>query len=323
MRKKYYLTADAFALSMKKALRTLFDVDASLKRIKGSLSHKDSAHLQVKRCGKKVLFYEYADGKTTYLRKQSPRLYKLARQRYCRLLYEVLRARKQYGHESAEMEERLGKLTEFTKKLDQGNLELARVVMTPKQYKWFAGVHRTKKFTAQPGATEYRTNAGTRVRSKSESHIGNALEALGVPYIYELQMRIDVFPLVQNLQATLNERNLYSISGNTTFWNVPTQLEWMNSPGSIWRSYYYRDGHLTIYPDFSVMLADGEVLVWEHEGPSADSVYRCNASERVFVMQQTKAVDRKNLVYTFEYDVLDAEALDAVISERILSRLWF
>ena len=105
-------------------------------------------------------------------------------------------------------------------------------------------------------------------------------------------------------------------------WQVPEYLQWMNSPGSIWKSYNERTGYITIFNDFKSMLADNDTVLMEHEGLCDDFVYRCNAAERVFVMLYTKSVSRKNLIYTFEDDVADKSVLESIIENTILPRLW-
>lgn len=321
--KERYLTADIFTLSIKRALNTVFDIDSSLRRLKGSLPRNDAPTINIRKSNNKIVFYEYTPKGTKYLRKKSPQIYKLARQRYCKLLYDTLKAQRDCGRESLEWKHALNKMLSFTNRIYEGNLELERVVLTANQYKWIKAQHKTKNYTAPPGQIKRLTNGGVETRSKSESLIGNSLESYGVPYIYELQMKIEVYPIVNKLQETLGEPNLYTLNSKSTYWKVPPELEWMNSPGSMWKTYYYRDGKITIHPDFSIMLADGELFVWEHEGPSENFRYRCNASERVFVMRLTETVARKNLLFTFEDDVLDAEVLDELIAQRVLSRLWF
>ena len=117
--------------------------------------------------------------------------------------------------------------------------------------------------------------------------------------------------------------NLYSFGRERIYWNVPPELEWMNAPGSIWKTYYPPNGTITIYNDFIIMLADGEYIIWEHEGLMSDFRYRCQASERISVIKYTGTVDKGNLIETYEHDIDTPEKLIDIIERRILPRLWF
>ncbi|MBQ0078947.1 MAG: hypothetical protein KBS66_03515 [Eubacterium sp.] len=50
---------------------------------------------------------------------------------------------------------------------------------------------------------------------------------------------------------------------------------------------------------------------------------RSNASERVFVMKATRAVEPDNLIETFEYDTDDKQRLAHIINTRILPGVWW
>lgn len=172
------------------------------------------------------------------------------------------------------------------------------------------------------------TSCGLNVRSKSERDIANAYESLAVPFHYEEQAQIYVHDLVMQLEEKLKREGrlrgpVYSFRGNGVHWNVPPELEWMNTPGSIWKSYYPPTGKITIYNDFKILLANDEIVIWEHEGLIEDFVYRCNASERAAIMKLTGSISKGNLIETYESEVDSPEKIYAIIEERILPRLWF
>ncbi|MBQ3322780.1 MAG: hypothetical protein IJH05_08065 [Firmicutes bacterium] len=97
----------------------------------------------------------------------------------------------------------------------------------------------------------------------------------------------------------------------------------MNSQGSIWKTYEPFDGTIELFNDFMIMLADGTIIIWEHEGLMDDFIYRCNSSERASVIKYTGTVDKDNLIETYEHDIDTPEKLIDMIEHRILPRLWF
>lgn len=67
----------------------------------------------------------------------------------------------------------------------------------------------------------------------------------------------------------------------------------------------------------------GSLLVWEHEGMASDFRYRCNASERIFVLRETGTVAENNLVFSFERDINDEKELDRMIMTHLIPRILF
>ena len=206
-----------------------------------------------------------------------------------------------------------------------GNLDIARIVMSATQYKWYTSNFFQKK---NDSSNSRLTNNGVKVRSKSEQDIGNIAEKYGAFFHYEERMRVDVKELVISLSDSLAKANwpvsnLYYYDKRTCRWNVPEVLEWMNSRGSIWSAYDGKTGKITIYTDFKFMLADNEIIVWEHSGLADKFKYRCNASEREYVLEYTKTVKRSNYISTFEDDIATDDCILQIIKEKILPRLWF
>ena len=219
----------------------------------------------------------------------------------------------------------IDRLKDFICACERGNLDIAKIVLTSKQYKWFRGQFRQKSIDPAKALT---TAGGLHVRSKSERDIANVTEAFAVPFHYEEQTSIYVHDFVIQLEDKLKRENrlrgpLYSFRGGSVHWNVPPELEWMNAPGSIWKTYYPPTGKITIHNDFTVMPADDEVVIWEHEGLMGDFIYRANASERASVMKYTGTVSKGNLIETYEHDIDTPEKIAAIIEEHILPRLWF
>ena len=154
-----------------------------------------------------------------------------------------------------------------------------------------------------------------------------------MPLHYEEAMWIYVKPLVDELLRDLieeqflpkgaDDRQLYDWRGNYIRWNVPAKLEWMNAPGSIWRTYDSRTGCIRIHPDFTIMLADGGLLLWEHEGLLTNFVYRMNAGERASIMRLAGNIPRERLIETLEAQANDRQELEQIVETRVLPCLWF
>ena len=320
------ITAKAFCASLQRALVNPPDVDLSIRRIQRILTGLPDKQLYVSSRNGKVTFRSKVDGKLTYLSKKSTIIHNLARRRYLLLLLEIL---KLYNSDNVQDVRRrkslFRKLAGLLDKYERGNLDIARIVLTSKQFKWFRGHFKQKYINPEIMPT---TAGGITVRSKSERDIANANEALAVPFHYEERTVIYVHDLVEQLETTLKSENrlngpLCSFGREKIHWNVPPELEWMNAPGSIWKTYYPPNGTITIYNDFIIMLADDELVIWEHEGLMKDFRYRCQASERASIMKYTGTISKSNLIETYEHDVDSPEKLNDIIERYILPRLWF
>ena len=80
------------------------------------------------------------------------------------------------------------------------------LVLPDEEYvkQWKAAEYQLKTFA--PGETEYYTDTGIRVRSKSEILIGNRLDSWGIPYRYEYPVLIDKSYIVHPDFMALNVR---------------------------------------------------------------------------------------------------------------------
>ena len=338
------LDAEAVIKSLRVAIEMPYDYESAFVRLKSTINRLPSESLCIGHKGSYVSF----SCKGRYLKKNSDLLYSLARKRYCKTLLNAMSLYvnhppehyKSYPSHKLKYEEALGQLTKLLRDFEAGNLEIARIVLTPKQYTWYTGYYQQKPFYSD---TPYRGNnygnkgnsssvltskKGDPVRSKSEQGISDSLWELAALYHYEQQFKINVLPLVNKLEESLEESNqlngnLFYIRNGVCSWNVPKQLEWMNASGSVWRTYNYRTGEITLYPDFTIMLADGSLLYLEHEGLLTDFTYRCNATERIALMRIAGGVSSDNIIETTEEDVADRNLIDHIIQTKILPRIWF
>ena len=335
---KQYISANAFKRSIIEALKEKQDFDPSLKLVRGFLSQAGPGTLNICRRRKYVSFLKYENGRQIPLRKSSSELYRLARKRYLTQLLTILELYDiSSSYESRRVSSLLHERNQMVQKLmnliddyEKGNLNIARIVMTPKQYNWYTKPFRQK---TTPEASHNITGGGVITRSKSEKELGNAFEYWAAFYHYEERMTIYVFELVKALKSQVQEyyrknrlnppSQLFYYSHGTCIWNVPPELQWMNAPGSCWRTYNERTGNLTIYNDFRFMTADSTTVILEHEGLLDDFVYRNNATERISLLKLTGALQDESILETSERETGDVNLIHTKIKRDILPRLWF
>lgn len=277
----------------------------------------------------RIIFREYSKARKndSYLRKESDRFYTLARRKYLELLIRLLEYKqdpasqtlKEYGKNADEMD-RL--IADFEK----SGVDFARIMLSDEQYAWAKANYRKKKIGSS--IRKRITPAGVETRSKSEQKLGSRFEYFGLPYRYEMKLRVNVEELVEELEEELKrsgwlKKTLFYYDGYECVWNVPPRYAWMNERGSMWKSFDAKTNEITIFPDFIFKLRDGSLLVWEHEGMALNFRYRCNASERIFVLRETGTIAENNLVFSFERDVNSDEELDRMIMTHLIPRILF
>lgn len=394
---KQYLDFEAIICSLHYSFKILINPSLSAQRIRGMISRLPTESLRIIHNRKKVSFYIYENDNCSYIRKDSDKLYLLARKRYLKELLKTIEVRAKYGYESERFERQFERLAKLVRDYAAGNLDVARIVLNQKQYKWFTGSYKKKQLIPKDGekpltipyidCTKYnfglsagnavrypreknggstvrskpgqddkrskpsqddktvvrsksrqedgtivrarsRQEDGTIVRSKSEQNIGNVLWDFAVPIHYEERLTINVQKLVENLAADIEKENhsitnLHYISHGSCWWNLPKEYSGMNASGSLWHTYDYRTGCVHIHPDYTIMLADGTLVFWEHEGLFAKYPYRANASERICIMRYPGGIPMQNIIETTEVEGNNRDALEEIIKTQILPRLWF
>ena len=340
MKKKPTLDPNAVVRSLHGAIITTQDYAAACTRLNNRLRRLPMEPLHPDHQHNGVFFYSNGN----YLRKGSDQLYSLARRRYCESLLDVitliseqpaisvqrdpLHSGKRDPLHSGPCAPAFAKLEKLIHDFADGRLELERILLTKRQYTWYNRDYPRKPFSGNQIGRDLFNPQGDRVMSKSEQNIGIALWDLAGPCHYEETLHINVQRLVDRLRAELQERGqltkqLFYYQGGSCLWNVPEHLQWMNAFGSIWRTYDSRSGCIRIHPDYTIMLADGSLLYWEHEGLLENFVYRANSTERICVMQIVGGIPRENILETTEVEANDRQTLDRIIQDRILPGLWF
>ena len=327
----YHLDPESVIRSLHSAFLLPRDYSMAILRLTNVINRLPHGQLQITHYRNQIYFYINRQ----YLRKDSDLLYSLARKRYCETLLQVITLYEEHPTASADRStltarrtKAFGMLEQLNRDYSKGNLELERIILTPQQYKWYYGRYRKKRFPTNQTSADLTIPQGDPVLSKSEQRIGYELDRFAVPCHYEEELLINVQRLVSSLETELRQRKLlqgrlYSYHGYTCVWNVPAELSWLNAPGSIWRSYDDRTGCLRLHPDYTIMLADGSLLYWEHEGLMHQFFYRTNALERVEIMHQAGGVPKSRLIETNESQANEPETLREIIQNQVLPELWF
>ena len=191
---KQLIDPAAFNKSLAMAFDSNFDVESSIRRVKKIIANLPPDKLYYTNRKGWIAFYKRVDGRQKCLPKASKELYLLARRRYLLLQLEILEltGRRESGGQ-ASREKLILEIQNLIDVFARGNLDVARIVMTPAQYKWFAGPFRKKPLNKD---IAYETVGGTYVRSKSERDILNTAESLAVPAHYEEETLINVSDII-------------------------------------------------------------------------------------------------------------------------------
>ncbi len=131
---------------------------------------------------------------------------------------------------------------------------------------------------------KFRTSFGLMVRSKNELLIAEALYSAGIRFLYEARLE------------------LVSISGESS------SHETYNTE--------------VLYPDFTIILPDGEIIYWEHLGMWEKKDYRDENIDRLSLYFANGIYPPKNMIITVDGNKMpfDNSAIWRVIEGMILSR---
>lgn len=74
----------------------------------------------------------------------------------------------------------------------------------------------------------------------------------------------------------------------------------------------------TIYPDFTILRDDEEIIIWEHNGLVSNEEYFLKTIQRIRKYNKYGFVQHKNLICTEESDMIDEATLDDIIFRYII-----
>ena len=232
----------------------------------------------------KTYFYEYNNGDRKGITYDDSRIYSIAHNIYLDTFLDELRERisiLELAHISLLKSAQNSEVPEILTKFHQDGLNITRIACS----KW--QISKIGKQSQNPYKREkliYGSEGGTMTRSKTERSICTCLEHRPIPFAYEMEILVDV-----------------------------TGLD--NVEGS-----FYRDGRRwkIIYPDFTIFLADGSILIIEHLGRMDDKEYRKKNGEKILLLLYSGTVDTDHLLVTFEEDFQSMSAIYEFIDSHIL-----
>lgn len=263
--------------------------------------------LHIRKQGGKVYFQRDLNGVRTGITRNQELVYQLARKRYVQLLQKEraemmarcfvslhssgakirpeelarsMAAARRTRRTGAKKESPLEKLLDFYGK---AGLEILRITCSKQQYAWMKANYRRNESYAEQRTFE--TYSGIKVRSKSEQAIGNMLEVRGIPYRYEAEISLEV-------------SWMDGVRGGT-----------FGGGGRQYKKYY---------PDFMILTATGEILIWEHLGMIHEESYRAHNMEKIAAYRQTGLCDDAHLILTYECDMVKPETLEIIFLQRVL-----
>lgn len=283
-----------------------------IERLTRELQRLPEGSLYLKRSSKYTAFVHYVGpGEVHNINQNLEFVYALARKKYIRLYIDVLKGTAR------------NKLDSLLEIYAAAGLDIPRITLTKEQYAWTHENYKTNTF--KPEEKTYRSLGGTMTRSKSEREIANQYDLLGIPMRYEAELLVDLSSLIAELELCTADyrrgRGLFHYSSGVCVWNVPPELSWMNMRGSLWRSFDSRTGMTRIFPDYSSLTYDNEIIYHEHEGVASNPFYRCTSSDRAFVMRETGTVSERNLITTFECDIEASGLIRDLLSAKVLPRI--
>ena len=152
---------------------------------------------------------------------------------------------------------------------------------------WSANQFRHNEQTSQNDFMKeqllYITNGGVRVRSLSEKIIGNLYEELWIPYWYEKEFIVDVTAM-----------------------------------GEIPGAYYYNGRwYKKYYPDFTLLLAGGKLMVHEHFGLVEGTDYRGSVGEKIVAYTSSGLFKMEDIIVTYPNDVRNIDSFREFLINEI------
>lgn len=242
--------------------------------------------------GEKIYFQHTLGGSRRGITHDLDLVYKLARKRYLQVrsrehrIEMQLLGRRIAGNRAAmrTAKQKLGKsgrLERLLERYGKAGLDILRITCTEAQYRWAKAKYRSNPM--HPENKIYETYSGIKVRSKSEQSIGNALELRGIPYRYEMELDITV--------------------------------DWMEDVKGAASGKYKK-----YYPDFIILTATGNYIIWEHLGRVDLEAYRTHNMEKIAAYRQDRHLhcEEDHLILTFERDMERTETVEEIIARRVL-----
>ncbi|MBR5659821.1 MAG: hypothetical protein IKX10_10545 [Lachnospiraceae bacterium] len=205
-------------------------------------------------CKKSKNHYDYyVGGKYISKRKEMGRLRKLAEQEYRRKLLDELRIECKYLRRVLETDRRLSDVYRNMHKGKQALIEPDYEPIEKRIEKFETAKYNGLGFS-DSDQTEYITNRGERVRSKSEKIIADELARQGIPYKYEKPLQLNVDGMMKTFYPDF------------TVMNVTTgEIKYLEHLGMVDSSNYLKNtlSKLDVYEKNGLLIGREVILLHE------------------------------------------------------------
>ena len=267
-----------------RSLELLFQMEErKAQSMRKELSKKPAGTLVLKKTYGKTYFVRNIEDRSVSISDDLELVYSLARKRYLALKLKEHEMQYRRHKDRHNVKTSPSPVTKRIRKLlesyKDARLDLMRITLTPQQYRWAHEDYRHD--VIEEGVKTYKTYSGIEMRSKSERDIGNELELEGIPYHYGQLIVLDV--------------------------------SWLEAArGNVY------DGNKAYYPDFVILTATGELIIWEHLGRLDLLNYRIRNAEKLSALRQGGYCSEEMLILTVERDLEDGNFIRNLIARRIL-----
>ena len=274
-------------VSMESTLLLLIDLKKKrMEQIRNELKTLPEGSLYLTKSRGKTYFIHGLKSSRKGISSQEDMIYRLARKKYLTILLreqqssmDAIRRTASQSRKGSRPSSAASSLETLLRKYGEAGLDILRITCSEEQYRWARDDYWSNP--VEFSGDVYETYSGVRIRSKSEQAIGNELELRGIPYRYEPAVRLDV--------------------------------SWMTGVDHL------SDGrHKRFYPDFVILTASGERIIWEHLGRVDLPSYRAHNMEKISAYRQSGIVDDAHLILTFEKDLQRLSDLHRIIDLRIM-----
>lgn len=178
----------------------------------------------------------------------------------------------------------LSRVNKFIDEIIATKLNIQHVKWTPQQ------IAANVKQSENPYKREelrYATNGGIMVRNMAEKMWGDLYELLGIPYQYEKAFRLDVTELT-------------GVTGTTEY------------NGRFYKTYY---------PDFTLFMADGSIIIHEHLGFIHYPEYRDKQGEKFIAYTLNGLVTHETFLVTYPKDAKNSSSFRELLETYVLPRV--
>ena len=242
----------------------------------------EGGYITIENRAGRTFFYENHGSKRKGITKDKPRVAQLSRANYLDLeikglssaLSKLNRILEGLRGDRGDARER------FDKRFSGAGDVRTKAILTPLQLR---SAGRQSQNSFMPESLNVTTKSGIMVRSLSEQTWADMYHELGIPFRYEMKIKVDVTGMGQIPGA-------YHEGGR-----------------------FYKD----YYPDFTLFLADNSIIIHEHLGLINDENYIYKAGERIIAYTDSGLITPDRLLLTFPDDVRNPERFRRLLKKKV------